>query len=127
LSSVSYAFLNKKFYVGKDDKRQFLERLKEKGIFLLDATYEPINQIKDKKLRCSKIEAAYPELEKSIQNLPLRDDAKVLLIHANVIKAIGQALKEVFSNLGYRFYDICFPRYYNDEMFKERIQEAIED
>jgi hypothetical protein len=67
---------------------------------------------------------AYPQLKKSINSLPLQKGAKVLIIHGNVIKAIGQKLREDFS---YRFYDIGFPRYYNDERFKKRTQEAMKD
>ncbi len=93
------------------------------GVFLLDATYEPINQIKDKEMRQSKIIDAYPQLKKKINDLPMRGGAKILLIHRNVIEAIGGALREDFAN--YRIYDIAFPRYHNDEQFKSRIRRAI--
>jgi hypothetical protein len=55
LSSVSYSFLNKKFYNQKDNREEYLEELMREGVFLLDATYEPINQIKEKKMRQSKV------------------------------------------------------------------------
>jgi hypothetical protein len=51
LSSVSYSFLNKKFYSKRDNKEEYLKELMRQRIFLLDATYEPINQIKDRKRR----------------------------------------------------------------------------
>jgi hypothetical protein len=124
LSSVSYSFFSKKFYQDKDDKEGYLRTLQKTGIFLLDATYEPINKIKSKKLRRSKISEAYPQLKKSISSLPLQKKAKIILIHNNVIKAIGNNLREDFK---YRFYYIGFPRYYNDKRFKERIQDAIQD
>jgi hypothetical protein len=123
LSSVSYAFLNEKFYVGSKDKRQFLEKLTKKGIFLLDATYEPINQIKEQKVRRSEIRGAYPWLKKDVQCLLLEAQAKIFLIHGNVVREIGQRLRGDFNN--FTFYDIGFPRYYNDEKFKERIQAVI--
>jgi len=125
LSTVSYAFLNEKFYVERNDKRQFLERLAKKGIFLLDATYEPINRIKDKKLRRRKIREAYPQLKKDIRSLQLESKAKIVLIHGNVIREIGEMLREDFKH--FSFYDIGFPRYYNDRTFKEGIQAAIKD
>jgi hypothetical protein len=123
LSTVAYVFLKDKFYTGTNDKKQFLERLAKKGIFLLDATYDPINQIKDKEQRRSKIEKDYPELKDNIRSLQLRGNAEILLIHRNVIKVIGQRLREDFRN--FSFYDIGFPRYYNDEKFKEKIVAAI--
>jgi hypothetical protein len=125
LSSVSYSFLGERFYVSKYNKEGFLNRLMKKGLFLLDATYEPINQIRDKKLRRSKIISAYPQLKRCIRKVPLKKDAKILLLHGNVIKAIGQKIREDFNS--HRFYDIGFPRYYNDKRFKERIQEALKD
>ncbi len=127
LSSVSYAFLNRKFCVGRDDKEEYLRRLQKNQIFLLDATYDPINQIKHKKLRRSKIKRAYPQLKKDINALPLQENAKILLIHSNVIRAVGQKLREDFDNHGYRLYDIGFPSYYNDENFKEKVRAAMND
>ena len=125
LSSISYSFLGEKFFVGKDNKEEFLNGIVKKGIFLLDATYEPINHIKDKKLRRSKIKDSYPLLKKNLSNLPLKHNAKTLLIHGNVIKAIGGTIREDFKS--YRFYDIGFPSYYNDENFKLKIRKAIRD
>jgi len=122
ISSVSYAFLDEKFYV-EGDKRRFLERLTEKGIFLIDATYEPINKVKEERVRRSKIKEAYPRLSNNIRCLPLENQAKIFLIHCNVIKEVGQRLREDFNN--FTFYNIGFPRYYNDERFKERIEAAI--
>ena len=95
------------------------------GVFLLDATYEPINQIKDKKIRQSKIISAYPQLKKKINDLPMEVEAKILLIHRNVIEAIGGVLREDFAN--YKIYDVTFPRYHNDEQFRSRIKRAIEN
>lgn len=125
LSSVSYSFMDLKFYVGRDDKKNFLRRLMRKGLFLLDAIYEPINHIKNKKLRRSKIMNAYPQLRRNINKLPVEKDAKILLIHGNVIKAIGGTIREDFKS--HRFYDIGFPSYYNDENFKLKISKAIRD
>ena len=124
LSSISYAFMGIKFYIRKDDKRDFLQNLMGKGIFLLDASYEPINKIKDKKLRFAKIEKAYPQLKRNIDNLRLRNDAKILLIHRNVTKSIGDKLRADFNQ---EIYDIGFPSYYNDENFKVKIRKAIRD
>jgi hypothetical protein len=120
LSSVSYAFLNEMFYVRRNDKKNFLEKLTEKGVFLLDATYEPINQITDENVRRSEIKKAYPRLNKNIRCLNLENQAKVFLIHCNVIREIGQRLRRDFKNL--IFFDIGFPRYYNDQKFKEKIE-----
>ncbi len=96
----------------------------KEGVFLLDATYEPINQIKDKEMRRSKIISAYPQLKKNINDLPMGAGAKILLIHRNVIEAIGGTLREDFPN--YKIYDVAFPRYYNDEEFKSRIRRAVQ-
>jgi len=125
LSSVSYSYLGQKFYVGRDHKEDFLKRLMQKGVFVVDATYEPVNHIENKKLRRSKIINAYPQLRRDIRKLPFEKDAKILLIHGNVIKAVGQRLREDFKS--HRFYDIGFPSYYNDQRFKRRIEEATND
>ena len=125
LSSISYSFLGERFYVSKDNKEDFLNRLMKKSLFLIDATYEPINQIKDKKLRRYKIKNGYPQLKRDIRNVPLKKDAKILLLHGNVIKAIGQKIREDFNS--HRFYDVGFPSYYNDQRFKRRVQQAIND
>ena len=102
-----------------------MEDLKRDWVFLLDATYEPINQIKDKKVRLNKIISAYPQLKRTINDLPITDAANIFLIHSNVIEAIGGSLRKDFPN--YKIYDIAFPRYHNDEQFKSRIRGAIED
>ena len=125
LSNVSYSFLDKKFYSKRDNREEYLKELMRAGVFLLDATYEPINQIKDKKLRRSEIISAYPQLKKNINDLPMGVEAKILLIHRNVIETIGGALREDFAN--YKIYDIAFPRYHNDEQFKSKIKMAVED
>jgi len=125
LSSVSYSFLDKKFYSKRDNREAYLEDLMRHGVFLLDATYEPINQIKDKKVRQSRILGAYPQLKTNINDLPMKEGAKILLIHRNVIETIGGALREDFAN--YKIYDIAFPRYHNDEQFKSRIRRAVEN
>ncbi len=127
LSSVSYSFLNQKFYVNRDDKEDFLRRFSKQGVFLIDAIYEPINQIKDQSVRRSKIEDRYPQLKKNIRGLRLENSAKILLIHGNVIEAIGQKLRDDFHGHGYTFYDVGFPSYYNDENFKAKIVRAIKD
>jgi hypothetical protein len=127
LSSVSYSFLGQEFYVDRDGKEHFLRRLQSKGVFLLDAVYDPINQIKDDELRRSKIEAHYQQLKNNIGKLPLFENAKMLLIHGNVIKAIGKRLRTDFQNDGYAFYDIGFASYYNDENFKKKIKNALND
>ena len=127
LSCVSYSFLGQKFYVSRDGKEDFLRKLQSEGVFLLDAIYDPINQIKDKKVRRSKIQAHYQQLKKNIGTLLLLDNAKMLLIHGNVIKAIGQRLRTDFQKDGYTFYEIGFPSYYNDENFRAKIKRAIKD
>ncbi len=127
LSSVSYSFFRQKFYVGRDDKENFLQRLSKEGVFLVDAVYEPINQIKDQRMRRSKIEEYYPQIKRNIVGLPLKNSTKILLIHRNVIKAIGQRLRDDFQGQGYIFYDIGFPSYYNDEKFRAKIKRAIND
>lgn len=127
VSSVSYSFLGQKFYVDRDGKEDFLRRLQSEGVFLLDAVYDPINQIKDDELRRSKIKAHYQQLKKNIRTLPLLDNAKMLLIHGNVIEAIGQRLRIDFENGDHRVYDIGFPSYYNDENFREKIKRALND
>jgi hypothetical protein len=127
LSTVCFAFLGQKFYVGRDDKRDFLKRLREKGAFLLDAVYEPINQIMDEKIRQAKIGIGYFQLKKSIETLPLITRASILLIHGNVIKAIGKRVRDDFGSLEYEVHDIGFPRYYNDERFVKRIRISFKD
>lgn len=125
LSSVSYAFLGQKFYVHKDDKKDFLNELMAYGIFLLDAVYEPVNRIKDKRVRQAKLKSGYFQLKKNIESLPLIPKAKILLIHANMIESIGERLKRDFRCTGYEISEVGFPRYYNDILFRERIQNVI--
>ena len=122
LSSVAYSFINKKFYKG-DNKKELLKNLVAKDLVLIDATYEPINKIKNQQARISKILEAYPQLKQNINQLSLSDDAKIFLIHNNVVKAIGNKLRTDFN--GYRIFDIGFPRYYNDDNFKRKIQADV--
>ena len=61
---------------------------------------------------------------RNIDNLRLRNDAKILLIHRNVTKSIGDKLRADFNQ---EIYDIGFPSYYNDENFKVKIRKAIRD
>lgn len=127
LSSVCYSFLDRKFYNKINDKKEFLIMLMGKGIFLIDATYEPVNHIKNKKVRLAEIVNSYPQLTKTIKDLHLKQDAKVLLIHKNVIKVIGEKLRQDFKTWRYKFYDIGFPRYYNDDKFKNKIIEVLRE
>ena len=124
LSSVAFTFLDKKFNARIDSKGWFLKVIADKGVFLVDATYEPINQINDEQERLTKIKQAYEKLIKSILSFPLVDDAKFLVVHKNVIKAIGDKLRADFSN--YNIYNIGFPSYYHDRNFKRKILDVIE-
>lgn len=124
LSSVAFTFLARKFNAQQDNKKQFLTDIAEKGVFLIDATYEPINRIEVEQDRLKKIKQDYGKLKKNILSLPLRDDTKFLLVHNNVIKAIGDKLSADFGN--YEINDIGFPSYYHDRRFKKKILDAIE-
>ena len=127
LSSVSYSFLGIKFSNKDGDKKRLLNMLTKKGVFLLDATYEPINKIKDQKYRLKKIQDSYPQLTKNINKLLLTKRAKILLLHGNVIRAIGSELRRDFNDTSWNFYDIGFPSYYYDEKFRKKVENAIRE
>lgn len=125
LSTVCYAFLGRKFYRKNGDKKRLLNMLKKKGAFLLDATYEPINKTKDPKIRQKKIQDAFPALKGRIRKLSLTKSAKILLLHGNVIRAIGNQLREDFKDTSWDIYDIGFPSYYYDEKFRKKVKSAV--
>ena len=123
LSSVSYAFLNKKFSK-MDNKKKVLEELSRKGVFLLDGTYSTINHIKSKKERQRKIFEDYPNLINEIRKRNLSQDTKIFLLHSNVIESISTKLR---NDLKYEIIDVGFPRYYYDEKFTKIINGALKN
>lgn len=118
LSTISFVFIGRGFRKG-NNKKEFLNKLCEKGVFLVDATYTPINK-KNKKERREIIKEDYPSLKKNILNLNLSSDTKFFLIHNNVVFAIGEMLRNDFKQ--YEIISIGFPKYYDDRDFKEKIE-----
>ncbi len=127
LSNLSYAFLGRKVMSAADEKLDILMQLRDKGVFLVDATYEPINTIKDRRTRHNKIRSDYPELRRRIQLLPLEKRIDLILIHRNVIVAIGEVLRADFECDNCRIHDIAFPRCNHDPRFRDRIRELTDD
>jgi hypothetical protein len=123
LSNISYAFFKEKFYVRRDSKREYLEKISQEQIFLIDAVYEPINHINNTIERKSIISEGYPDLKKNIKKLPLNQDAKIFLIHNNVVDAIGDKIRNDFKI--YRVHNIGFPHCFHDPEFRRKIQEVI--
>lgn len=123
LASVSYAFLYKKYNQRLDNKTVRLKELQANQVFLLDATYEQINQLR-KRQRIEKIKEAYPRLKRYIEDLPLGKKVKTLVLHSHVVTAIGYQLKDHFSS-SYHEPEPLFPRYYYDPRFVSRIKDAL--
>lgn len=121
LSNISCIFLEKKFFK-VDNKEEFLKELQKKGVFLLDATYEPINK-KSKGERIEKIKKGYLLLKMNIFSLKLNPKLKIFLIHNNVIEAIGNLIRRDFVD--FQIFDVGFPTHYNDERFKSRIKNRL--
>jgi predicted nucleotidyltransferase len=121
LANLVYSFFNQKLV---KNKKEYLNQLKEFGIFLIDAEGEPINNIKDKKIRRGKIIKNYLALKDDILSLPIYDNTVILLLHSNVCKSIGEKLRQDFPSQ--KIIDIGAPRqHYYDEMFKEKIESVL--
>ena len=120
LKNIYWSIIRKKI-PAKQKREPFLHELKEKGVFLIDATYTPINKKSDdiKKF----IEKDYPILKSSIEQLCLDKKAKLFLVGKRVDKCIGEKIKKDFGDYVKVGFPICRCQKY-DKTFKRKIQKT---
>lgn len=121
---VLFRTLMKHIEADYQTKEQGLTKFQGKGWYLIDATYTPVNNIKDDKERNKAIMRNYPELVTDLRSLTPDCSTPIILIKSNVCKLLeSRLLKEGFRviNRGIR---PPFPLY-GDTVFRSKLSEIL--
>jgi len=106
-------------------KKQGLTAFAEKGLFLIDATYKPVNHIKSKAKRNQAILSDLPELIKDL-TLNLHDrGTPVILIKADICRLLKEPLKALGFNVINEDGIIPFPSNGWQPIFHQRLQDLF--
>jgi hypothetical protein len=106
------------------DKASGLEELRRRGILLVDATYEPVNQQSDKE-RSAKIEAKYPDLLSDLRNLIGQEAIPVVLIKANVCRLLEDRLIADGMRIINKGRSVYFPGSGRQKQFQQQLQDIL--
>ena len=87
-----------------ENKKEGLEEFQKRGYFLVDTTYEPVNNIRDDYKRNKKVINNIPslinDLEEIFQRAGIKQKGRVKIII--VIKPICRMLRGILKELGYK-------------------------
>ncbi len=91
------------------NKEEGLIALRDAGILLLDATYEPVNDGRSNRERDATIIRDYPQLVKRIREATMEPCTPLLLIKANVCRILDPLLSRDGFSVINRGRDVPFP------------------
>ena len=102
------------------DKESGLNKFKELGYVVVDSIYEPVNKIKDKKIRNKQIVMNIPNLINDLESLK-SPRTKIVLIKRN----INLIFNNVLDSIGYRVInlEIPFPDVFHRKEFLNKINQ----
>lgn len=108
-------------------KKEGLKKFRDEGYIIVDATYEPINEVKSRRRRNRKIIKNYENLKKDLCEIMKKEDksTRIILVKCNVI----DMLKERMKKEGYNIVNgkdensrIPFPSNGHQKRFEERMK-----
>jgi hypothetical protein len=102
-------------------KKEALTAFAEKGLFIIDATYEPVNHIKNENERDKAILAGLPELIVDLKNTLPNDRTPLILIKANICRLLRDRLQALDFNVINDDEIIPFPSHNHQSEFHQRL------
>lgn len=116
-------------FTKNDVKSSFLNRLKYKGYFLMDAVEYPINMVRNRNDEETIIIEESGNLLNRLNELERRNkidtETKIILIKVSVYNALSSLLKEHGYNVLNKS-KINFPKYYNDRDVIKTVRDLLE-
>jgi len=108
-------------------KDEGLAAFARKGFFLVDATYQPVNHIKNEKKRSRSILSDVPYLIQDLKNIigGQRLPVKIVLVKANICRLLEEPLKANGINVINDGRVIPFPSYGNQHKFQVTIRKVL--
>jgi hypothetical protein len=108
-------------------KEEGLAAFAEKGLFLMDATYQPVNHIKSDKERNQAILDALPELIKDLNRTLPDHRTPIVLVKANICRLLEAPLKKEGFNVLNDGRVIPFPSSGQQAKFHRTIQRLFSE
>jgi hypothetical protein len=96
------------------------------GFFLVDATYQPVNHINNKKKRNEAILSALPELTHDLREIIGNQGVKIILVKANICRLLEEPLTAAGFNVINNGTIVPFPSHGNQTKFHQAIQWLLE-
>lgn len=108
-------------------KEDGLTAFAHKGFFLVDATYRPVNHIKNQKRRNRAILSDLPDLILDLKDIieSQQDKINIVLVKANICRLLEERLMAVGVNVINNKTVIPFPSHGNKERFHENIRKVL--
>jgi len=117
--------------IGHDasSKDNGLAAFAKRGFFLVDATYRPVNHIKNQKKRDQVILSDLPDLVKDLKTIikSHQDDIGIVLVKANICHLLEKRLLAIGMNVINHNTIIPFPSHGNQRRFHETIRMVLEN
>ena len=108
-------------------KEDGLAAFASKGFFLVDATYRPVNQIKNQKKRNQAILSDLPDLILDVKGIieSQQDEISIVLVKANICRLLEERLMAMGMNVINHNTVIPFPSHGHQKRFHENMREVL--
>jgi hypothetical protein len=106
-------------------KKRGLTAFKDKGFFLMDAMYKPVNHIRTKRVRDQAILADLPELIKDLNRALPDRRTPIILVKANICRLLKERLQAYGFNIINDVEIIPFPSHNHQPEFHQRLRELF--
>jgi hypothetical protein len=102
-----------------------LNAFSKKGLFLVNATYRPVNHIRNNRQRNGTIISDLPELIQDLKRTIGNQRAKIVLVKANICRLLEEPLKTAGFNVINNGTIIPFPSHNHQPNFHKNIKKVL--
>lgn len=106
-------------------KEEGLHAFPRKGFFLVDATYKPVNHIRNNKKRNERILQDLPKLIRDLKTTIRNKRVKIVLVKANICRLLEEPLTAAGFNVINNETVIPFPSHGNQKKFHQTIEKLF--
>jgi hypothetical protein len=106
-------------------KAKGLGAFSKRGLFLVNATYRPVNHIRNQKERNEAILSDLPELIQDLERTIGKRRTKIVLVKANICRRLEEPLKAAGLNVINNATIIPFPSHGNQNTFHQTIKKLL--
>jgi len=106
-------------------KEEGLQKLKEKGVLILNPTYTPVNKLSDREAN-EIILGEYQNFKKDLLRFNPKKNIPLILVKANICRLLEKPLVEDGFEVLNKGQMIPFPIHYHQEKFHTIVSELFE-